>query len=271
VSKVAVVPWRSPGYFGRPPIPLTEPLGLKYFLVDVGPVLAALAIVAMGCFPRPTRNAIGAFLFLAVIGAISVALLGKIEVNASAPEGHRFFTLAQLGSVLVLLARMKDLPPRSFARLGAVVTLAVTASCTLLWVNRIVPGMAPSVDPHIHEMDCREETGARPFDRALPTYIPPALMFTFEGCKPLFVPGVLSQLWGVKADGPVQGRQAFVELHQTMVPAGGSLRVLCGSDGTPSDPACAYALRNRRCTKEGTKMLACALDASDRERVLGAW
>jgi hypothetical protein len=97
----------------------------------------------------------------------------------------------------------------------------------------------------------RQEKGAFEIALAVPTAVAIDLLSIYLAAR------VMSVAWATVLSRPIwvaafavegrrfQGRDAFAELHQTMVPAGGSLRVLCGSDGTPSDPACAYAVRNR--------------------------
>lgn len=265
VAKLALAEVRNPGYFGNPPLLLAHHLGLSTLFRDTGSALVAVALLAVLRLWKRTPGALATLAGFGAIVASSLFLFAKVEVNGNHAESHRFFTLALLSAPVVMTMRLGHFRTGSLARIVALGALGLSAASSLLWIERVAPGIAHKpYEPLSHEMNCRSEFGARLFDAPRWTYAEPSVLWAVTGCRPTYIPGVRN-IWPIKTDGPVQGVEAFRELDQ--MAGNASLRLFCPATGS-TDAFCNLALARKACASAGTRGLVCMLGASERAELL---
>jgi hypothetical protein len=269
VQKLAIVPWRTPGYIA-PPVALWTRPGLTALTFDLLPI----ALVWLGLLLlwfRTRARALAAFLvFLAVLAPIATVLLTRVELNGVALESHRFMSLLGFSAAFFALLLLPGMPPRSLA-LGLVLVAVLASSLsTLGWARAIAPASSPrdfapgALD--VHWLDCRESTGSQLGEETLPAYVASDYLYLFTGCHPTFVPGQSRTQWPMSLE-PAPTARALHILRGSPSLQSGPMLALCPATGT-LDAVCKAAHARGLCAKEGSLMLRCTLPPGDRLSIL---
>lgn len=256
-----------------PTLPLLSLRGLAMLGGDTLPMV--LILVVLGTMFARRRDLVTGVALAFGVAVLSVAclLLTTVVLARSPGESHRFMTLPCVVIPLSGLVAVKSARP--WARVALALALGVPAISTIgwaMWVRPHVSAMTPnSYAPGIDRVDCRASTGARLFERVLPTYVPSANFYLWAGCRPVLAPGNAAGIGeNVDVGRPLGGRAALSLLNDRFVPPEADLTVAC-PDTDARDPACRLGATRGECVRAGDGWRTCVLSPADRTELLTAW
>ena len=124
-------------------------------------------------------------------------------------------------------------------------------------------------DERFYDVGCRARAGARLGEKTRVSYVEPAGLYLYAGCRPTFVAGPSASLQKIKVGRPQFGRPAIEEIDRNMLSPEAPLAVACLSGVPSSDLVCGHGLARRACDKAGSAFETCTLSAPERARLLG--
>lgn len=269
---------RSPGFYTAPHR-LDTADGVRLFIGDTLPILAAffggLALAIR------TRDAAvrGTWIVFATVSALAVFVFATLSYNNSGLENHRFIIAPMLFAPLFVVAW---LIPREggrarlsgFVEVVLLIVVGLSAASSVDWFGKgaINDCRSGEVAVEYYWTNCRAETGGGVVtSKAKATYVDPAVLYLYAGCRPTFIAGppVGRDGHDVKMGTARGGLDALAEVSrdQRFGAAATELPIICDAKQA-SDPACAAAKAAGACQPVGMAVERCTLSPAEREGVL---
>lgn len=273
-----VVPWRSPGYY-HPPIPLKQEAGRMYLYLDAGPVVLVTLAGAFVAFLKRRKDAIAIWLFFAIVTAVGLFLLTRLEVDKEPLEAHRFMTAAMALSVPCGALFLIDDGTRqgdnfTFAHVLCLIAWVGGASSSLDWYKDNKSCTKPerySSREDFFRTDCQRDTDAKFGERPVPTYLAQEVWYVYAGCRPVYSSGPPPSTWKVKVGIAKFGPPALEEVVTQLSKPDEAVRVICPPhNGATADRACAFVRQRDMCVPAGRLVSVCTVPADTKEALLAA-
>lgn len=270
---------RTPGFYSDPRS-LGSGWGIRYFLADLGPIVAVLVGGAALLLRNRQPALLGGVILYATIAVVSLLLFSTLSYAGSGRENHRFVVVLMfycpMFAAAYLIPRLgSGLKYAGIPELGMTLVVFLGAASGLDWYGGTGNHDCQLGDVSLafYKTNCRAEVGASLVtEPTRPMYFDPAIQYLYIGCRPAFMVGPASSLDGhdLKVGKAQFGMPAFREFtsEPRFQPASENITVVCAREGT-KDRACKL-LQNTvgACKPAGTQVDICSMTPAQRERVL---
>jgi hypothetical protein len=238
---------RTPGFYSEPR-PLTSGWGIRYFLADLGPIIAVLVGGAWLLIRNRQPRHVGALILYVVVALVSILLFSTLAYAGSGRENHRFIIVLMFYCPLFAAAFLAPRPDSGlkyagFPELAMTLVVFLGAASGLEWYGG--PGnndcKLGEVSVDFYKTNCREEVGAGLVtEPTTPMYFDPAIQYLYIGCRPAYMVGPVQSLDGhdLKVGKAQPGIAALKEFanEPRFQPASENIRVVCARESS-EDPA----------------------------------
>jgi hypothetical protein len=275
-ASVALLPdYRVPGFY-QDSIPLASSKGVAALLTDLWAIAAVCLAGLLAAFTTRQRPVVVLWLGYAVMSAVGVLALTRLQVNGGSTECHRFATVSLFLAPLfgMSFAAVHGLAwtfetSRSLVALITGIGIGLPAMSTAEWALGLFPPRCLAEGHKTYtEVDCRSFAGARSGDKAIIAYVDAHAWYEFAGCRPVRAPSDQQDKGGHQTftGGQASGWQGVRMLDGWLNDK--PLTMFCTADS--QDGVCARVRRTPgACRPEAGSFQRCTMSSELRKQLIG--